>query len=105
VICHGIPDFCVLKEGDIVNIDVTAYYGGFHGDLNATYYVGGIEKADEDRYFFLSLSLSLLSLFLFLFLSFLSCFRFWFWFWFWFFLLLLSAHTSSSLLSFHSARD
>lgn len=33
-ICHGIPDMRELKDGDIVNIDVTAYFGGFHGDLN-----------------------------------------------------------------------
>ncbi|KAK4983806.1 Methionine aminopeptidase 1 [Elasticomyces elasticus] len=40
VICHGIPDQRTLVEGDIVNIDVTLYHGGFHGDLNETYYVG-----------------------------------------------------------------
>lgn len=33
-ICHGIPDMRELKDGDIVNVDVTAYFGGFHGDLN-----------------------------------------------------------------------
>jgi methionyl aminopeptidase len=48
VICHGIPDFRPLKEGDIVNLDISCYYGGYHGDVNATYYVGGIEKVDED---------------------------------------------------------
>ncbi|KAF8253746.1 methionine aminopeptidase [Wilcoxina mikolae CBS 423.85] len=40
IICHGIPDQRPLKEGDIVNIDVTLYHKGFHGDLNETYYVG-----------------------------------------------------------------
>ncbi len=40
VICHGIPDHRPLKDGDILNIDVTLYHGGFHGDLNETYYVG-----------------------------------------------------------------
>lgn len=40
VICHGIPDSRPLEEGDIVNIDVTTYYKGFHGDLNETFYVG-----------------------------------------------------------------
>jgi methionyl aminopeptidase len=40
VICHGIPDSRPLVDGDIVNIDVTLYHGGFHGDLNETYYVG-----------------------------------------------------------------
>lgn len=40
VICHGIPDQTVLKEGDIVNLDVSLYFQGFHADLNETYYVG-----------------------------------------------------------------
>ncbi|KAK4686672.1 methionyl aminopeptidase, partial [Tremellales sp. Uapishka_1] len=40
VICHGIPDQRPLLEGDIVNLDVTLYKGGYHGDLNATYPVG-----------------------------------------------------------------
>ncbi|KAI6039045.1 methionine aminopeptidase [Pisolithus marmoratus] len=45
VICHGIPDRRKLKEGDIINLDISLYYDGFHSDLNATYPVG---KADED---------------------------------------------------------
>lgn len=40
VICHGIPDKTVLKEGDIVNLDVSLFYQGYHADLNETYYVG-----------------------------------------------------------------
>jgi methionyl aminopeptidase len=40
VICHGIPDDRRLQDGDIVNLDVTAYIGGVHGDTNATYEVG-----------------------------------------------------------------
>lgn len=40
VICHGIPDDTVLEEGDIVNIDITAYIGGMHGDTNRTFMVG-----------------------------------------------------------------
>ena len=40
VICHGIPDDTVVEEGDIVNIDITAYIGGFHGDLNKTFIAG-----------------------------------------------------------------
>jgi methionyl aminopeptidase len=40
VICHGIPDDTVLDEGDIVNIDITAYKNGFHGDSNQTFIVG-----------------------------------------------------------------
>lgn len=48
VICHGIPDQRKLEEGDIINIDVTLYHEGFHGDLNETYYVGDKAKADPD---------------------------------------------------------
>ncbi len=40
VVCHGIPDATVLKNGDIVNVDVTHIYEGFHGDTSATFYVG-----------------------------------------------------------------
>jgi methionyl aminopeptidase len=46
VICHGVPDDTVLKEGDIINLDVTSYKFGFHGDTSATYFVGEVsEKA------------------------------------------------------------
>ncbi|KAI9312687.1 peptidase M24, structural domain-containing protein [Dichotomocladium elegans] len=47
VICHGIPDQYVLKEGDIINLDVTCYYNGFHGDLNETYLVGKVDEAGK----------------------------------------------------------
>src|SRR5262245_37338322 len=43
VVCHGIPSKRVLRDGDIVNVDVTSYYpkvDGFHGDTSATFYVG-----------------------------------------------------------------
>ncbi|GAA5915176.1 hypothetical protein JCM8208_002159 [Rhodotorula glutinis] len=40
VICHGIPDARPLEDGDIINLDVSLYHGGFHGDINATYPVG-----------------------------------------------------------------
>jgi methionyl aminopeptidase len=40
VVCHGIPDDRPLREGDIVNIDVTAYVDGMHGDTSATFAVG-----------------------------------------------------------------
>jgi methionyl aminopeptidase len=43
VICHGIPDDRVLRDGDIVNIDVTAYVDGVHGDTNATFFVGHVD--------------------------------------------------------------
>ena len=42
VICHGIPDDTVVAEGDIVNIDITAYIGGVHGDTNATFLAGDV---------------------------------------------------------------
>jgi methionyl aminopeptidase len=40
VICHGIPDDTVLENGDIVNIDITAFKNGVHGDSNVTFVVG-----------------------------------------------------------------
>src|SRR5438552_716043 len=40
VVCHGIPTDKVLKNGDIVNIDVTVIKDGFHGDTSRMYYVG-----------------------------------------------------------------
>ncbi|MHB1987993.1 MAG: type I methionyl aminopeptidase [Acidimicrobiales bacterium] len=43
VICHGIPDSRPLCDGDIVNIDVTVYLDGVHGDTNATFPVGRID--------------------------------------------------------------
>jgi len=43
VICHGIPDSRVLQDGDIVNLDVTCFVGGVHGDCNATFGVGNID--------------------------------------------------------------
>jgi methionyl aminopeptidase len=43
VICHGIPDDRALLDGDIVNIDVTVYLDGVHGDTNATFCVGRVD--------------------------------------------------------------
>ncbi len=40
IVCHGIPGPQVLQEGDIVNVDVTTIYKGFHGDTSATFYIG-----------------------------------------------------------------
>jgi methionyl aminopeptidase len=48
VICHGIPDSTVLKDGDIVNLDVTIYLDGVHGDTNATFFVGEVDQASKD---------------------------------------------------------
>jgi methionyl aminopeptidase len=42
VICHGIPDDTVLQDGDIINIDITAFKAGFHGDSNQTFLVGNV---------------------------------------------------------------
>ncbi|MQA81091.1 MAG: type I methionyl aminopeptidase [Streptosporangiales bacterium] len=44
VICHGIPDSTVIADGDIVNIDVTAYLDGVHGDTNATFLAGDVDE-------------------------------------------------------------
>jgi len=44
VICHGIPDSTVLMDGDICNIDITAFIGGVHGDTNATFLVGDVDE-------------------------------------------------------------
>jgi methionyl aminopeptidase len=43
VICHGIPDSRALEDGDIVNLDVTIYLDGMHGDTNATFLVGEVD--------------------------------------------------------------
>lgn len=49
VICHGIPNaFEVLKAGDIINVDVTTYKNGFHGDSSRMYFVGGEEACSAD---------------------------------------------------------
>jgi methionyl aminopeptidase len=47
VVCHGIPDSRRIEDGDIVNIDITAYVGGVHGDTNATFLAGDV--AEESR--------------------------------------------------------
>ncbi|GEA85427.1 methionine aminopeptidase [Cellulomonas gelida] len=44
VICHGIPDSTVIEDGDIVNVDITAYIGGVHGDNNATFLAGDVDE-------------------------------------------------------------
>ncbi len=47
VICHGIPDSTVLADGDIVNVDITAFLDGVHGDNNATFPVGEIDTESQ----------------------------------------------------------
>ncbi|HEX5366478.1 MAG TPA: type I methionyl aminopeptidase [Acidimicrobiales bacterium] len=48
VICHGIPDDRPLVDGDIVNLDVTIYLDGVHGDTNATFPVGRVDPASAE---------------------------------------------------------
>jgi len=49
VICHGVPSpFTILNSGDIVNVDVTSFKHGFHGDSSRMYFVGG-EDACSDK--------------------------------------------------------
>jgi methionyl aminopeptidase len=47
VICHGIPDDRALIDGDIVNLDVTIYLDGVHGDTNATFLVGNVDPGSR----------------------------------------------------------
>ena len=44
VICHGIPDSTVVQDGDICNIDITAFINGVHGDTNATFFAGDVDE-------------------------------------------------------------
>ena len=48
VICHGIPDDTVLEDGDLLNIDISAYIDGVHGDTNGTVLVGQGSQELED---------------------------------------------------------
>eukprot|EP00468_Gymnochlora_sp_CCMP2014_P009239 CAMPEP_0167747416 /NCGR_PEP_ID=MMETSP0110_2-20121227/4273_1 /TAXON_ID=629695 /ORGANISM="Gymnochlora sp., Strain CCMP2014" /LENGTH=341 /DNA_ID=CAMNT_0007632323 /DNA_START=99 /DNA_END=1124 /DNA_ORIENTATION=- len=48
VICHGIPDARPLKDGDIVNVDISVYKDGYHGDLNETFIVGKVDKESKE---------------------------------------------------------
>lgn len=47
VICHGIPDNRCLEDGDILNIDITLYHGGYHGDLNETICIGIVSAENK----------------------------------------------------------
>ena len=48
VVCHGIPDDTVMEEGDLLNIDISAYIGGVHGDTNGTVIIGKADQAVHD---------------------------------------------------------
>ncbi|KAF0987010.1 hypothetical protein HZS_6887, partial [Henneguya salminicola] len=45
VVCHGIPDARPLQDGDIINVDVTIFHDGFHGDLSETFPVGNVSQS------------------------------------------------------------
>jgi methionyl aminopeptidase len=48
VICHGIPDSTIVNDGDIINVDVTIYYDGVHGDCSETILVGNVDPKLKD---------------------------------------------------------
>ena len=48
VVCHGIPDRRPLQNGDIVNLDVTVFHHGYHGDVNETYLVGKVDEKGKE---------------------------------------------------------
>ncbi len=48
IICHGVPDNTVLKDGDIVNVDVTALIDGFYGDTSKMFLIGNVTDAAKD---------------------------------------------------------
>ena len=47
MVCHGIPDTTVLQDGDIINVDVTAFINGVHGDTDATFCVGDDHRGEQ----------------------------------------------------------
>lgn len=48
VICHGIPDSRIIRDGDIMNLDVTGFIGGVHGDTNATFCIGDVDPTSRE---------------------------------------------------------
>jgi len=48
VICHGIPDSTIVNDGDIINVDVTIYHDGVHGDCSETILVGNVDPKLKD---------------------------------------------------------
>jgi len=48
IICHGIPDSRKLQDGDILNIDITVYKNGVHGDHNQTFFVGNVDEESQN---------------------------------------------------------
>ena len=45
VVAHGIPDEYQLADGDIINIDITVYLDGYHGDTSQTFLVGNVVRS------------------------------------------------------------
>ncbi|KAH9854891.1 methionine aminopeptidase [Lenzites betulinus] len=48
VVTHGIPDDRPLQDGDIVNVDITVYFDGFHGDTSRTFLVGDVDEKGRE---------------------------------------------------------
>lgn len=48
VVCHGVPDDTVIKDGDILNVDVTAFIDGFFGDTSKMYMIGNVSDVAKD---------------------------------------------------------
>lgn len=48
IVCHGIPDMRPLQIGDIVNVDITIFFKGYHGDVSETYLVG--EQSESSKH-------------------------------------------------------
>ncbi|CAM9439501.1 unnamed protein product [Ectocarpus fasciculatus] len=48
IVCHGIPDSTVLEDGMVVNVDVTVFYKGYHGDCSEMFMVGEVDQAGKD---------------------------------------------------------
>uniref|UniRef100_A0A674CPZ0 Methionyl aminopeptidase type 1D (mitochondrial) n=1 Tax=Salmo trutta TaxID=8032 RepID=A0A674CPZ0_SALTR len=47
VVCHGIPDTRQLQDGDIINVDVTVYLEGYHGDTSETFLIGCVDEVGQ----------------------------------------------------------
>uniref|UniRef100_A0A8D0D721 Methionine aminopeptidase n=1 Tax=Sander lucioperca TaxID=283035 RepID=A0A8D0D721_SANLU len=47
VVCHGIPDSRQLQDGDIINVDVTVYLDGYHGDTSETFLIGQVDEVGQ----------------------------------------------------------
>ena len=48
IVCHGIPSDKILRDGNIINIDVTAILDGWHGDTSRMFYIGNVSKKSEN---------------------------------------------------------